>query len=192
MWHSVLAEASFYELLQQEDEHSAERARLAGCHHCGGRLHSARYPRKPRGAPQALGEGYGKRLSFCCDQEGCRRRMTPPSLRFLGRRVYLAAAVIVATALRQGLSPVRVARIGELIGVDRRTLMRWRRWWLDTFIRTPLWKAGRAVISVTAEARQLPACLLDCFVGTARERLLGLLRFLAPLSTTTSNRAVAC
>jgi len=31
------------------------------------------------------------RFSFCCARDGCRTRKTPPSFRFLGRKVYLAA-----------------------------------------------------------------------------------------------------
>jgi len=32
---------------------------------------------------------------FCCAVDGCRSRATPPSLRFLGRKVYLAAIVVL-------------------------------------------------------------------------------------------------
>jgi hypothetical protein len=34
-----------------------------------------------------LDKGYGQRFSFCCAVGGCRKRTTPPSLRFLGRKV---------------------------------------------------------------------------------------------------------
>jgi len=183
LWHAVLGEASFYELLEREDEQSAQRARAAGCPHCGGRLHSARYPRKPRGALLELGAGYDRRLSFCCAEDGCRRRTTPPSLRYLGRRAYLAAVVVLATALRQGVTPLRASKLRELFGVDRRTLMRWRRWWLETFVQTPLWRARRALLAVTVAEQELPAPLLDRFAGTPHERVVAVLRLLAPLTT---------
>jgi hypothetical protein len=68
----------------------AEAASDQGCS-CGGVLHSGRYWRKARGLPTGLDkEAYGWRFSFCCAVDGCRRRMTPPSLRFLRRRVYVA------------------------------------------------------------------------------------------------------
>jgi len=77
------------------DRDLAEGYRLEGCP-CGGSLHRAAYVRKPRGVPWGLPEGFCIRESFCCSREGCRRRLTPPSLRFLGRRVYLGAVVVVA------------------------------------------------------------------------------------------------
>src|SRR6266568_3714215 len=76
------------------DDDLAEQARQSGCG-CGGKLHSARYPRKPRGVPEELQEDYSRRRSFCCAEEGCRKRTTPASFRFLSRRVYVAAVVIL-------------------------------------------------------------------------------------------------
>jgi hypothetical protein len=58
-------EASFYEMLERIDKDLAQAAREARCE-CGGRLDSARYPRKPRGGPPHLGPGYDWRFSFCC------------------------------------------------------------------------------------------------------------------------------
>ncbi len=37
----------------------------------------------------------------------CRKRVTPPSVRFLGRKVYLHAVIILVAALRQGATPRR-------------------------------------------------------------------------------------
>ncbi len=55
---------------------------------------------KPRGAEIAgAGEAFKLRHSLCCGRRGCRRRALPPSLRFLGRRVYLEAVVLIATAI---------------------------------------------------------------------------------------------
>src|SRR5271157_4368665 len=69
-----------------------------------GPLHRSDYDRKPRGALIApAGEAFVRRFSLCCGREGCRKRATPPSLRFLGRRVYLGAVVLVASMLAQAL-----------------------------------------------------------------------------------------
>ena len=182
MWQTVVGDANFYELLYRMDEEIAAKARQGGCGHCGGRLDSARYRRKPRGASLDLGPAYERRLSFCCD--GCRRRTTPPSLRYLGRRVYLGAAVVLAAALRQGVTPVRASKLRELFGVDHRTLVRWRRWWLESFVRTRLWRAARGDFAVPVEEGLLPASLLERFVGPPRDALVVTLRFLAALSTT--------
>ena len=68
------------------------------CLVCGGPLHRSDYARKPRGALMAAaGEEFVTRFSLCCGRDGCRKRATPPSLRFLGRRAYLGAVVIMAT-----------------------------------------------------------------------------------------------
>ena len=58
--------------------------------------------RKPRGRPLGLGPEDDWRLSFCCAVDGCRTRATPPSLRFLGRKVYLATIVVLVAIMREG------------------------------------------------------------------------------------------
>ena len=98
MCHAFLADTNFYQLLTRIDESIAEEVRAGGCD-CGGALHSARYPRKPRGVRGVLDESYQSRLSFCCAADGCRRRSTPPSVRFLGRKVYLGVIVVLISAL---------------------------------------------------------------------------------------------
>src|SRR3989441_9416903 len=85
LYQTILNDASFYRVLLRFDDDLAEQARREGCG-CGGKLHSARYPRKPRGAPEELQEEDSRRRSFCCAEEGCRKRTTPASFRFLSRR----------------------------------------------------------------------------------------------------------
>lgn len=183
MWHGLVGDASLYEFLSLCDQEIATQARSAGCPHCGGRLHSARYPRKPRGAACDLGVDYESRLSLCCAREGCRRRTTPASLRFLGRKVYLGAIVVLAAAMRQGPSPKRVAKLRRLVGVDRRTLVRWRRWWSETLPATRLWKAERGRFARPVKEQQLPCSLLERLAGGPRDQLIAMLRFLSPLSS---------
>jgi hypothetical protein len=87
----------FLSLLVELDERITEQVRQAGCARCGGRLDRADYGRKPRGGAAGPGaEAWAKRLSLCCSREGCRRRSTPPSVRFLGRKVYVEVAVLLA------------------------------------------------------------------------------------------------
>jgi len=73
---------SFYRGLLKLDEDLAEQARQNGCA-CGGKLHGARYPRKPRGVPEDLQEDYSTRRSFCCAQERWRKRTTPASFQMV-------------------------------------------------------------------------------------------------------------
>ena len=182
MCHAFLSDPNFYDLLFRLDEDLAGEVRGAGCA-CGGVLHSARYPRKPRGMRTALGEAYETRLSFCCAREGCRRRITPASVRFLGRRVYLGAVVVLATALCHGPSRVRFAQLHAWFGVSLRTLTRWRKWWREVFVRTPFWRTAKGRFVPPLQTRALPAGLLERFAGTERPTpLVGLLRFLSPLT----------
>lgn len=179
MCHNGLLDSNFYGLLLRIDEDEAARTRAGGCA-CGGALHSARYPRKPRGGPRDLGEAYRRRLSFCCAI--CDTRHTPVSVRFLGRRVYLAAVVVLASALRAGLSERRASELSDRIGVSRRTLERWRAWWLTEFVDSSFWNEARARFMPPLVAEALPAALLERFGGAGlAPQLLATLRFLAPL-----------
>jgi hypothetical protein len=94
--HAVLQDPDFFLFLLRIDEEFAAETRDAQCRHCGGVLHSARYPRKPRGCPAAVLEDYSWRFSFTCAQ--CDQRATPTSVRFLGRRVYLAVVLTQISA----------------------------------------------------------------------------------------------
>jgi len=95
LYRTLLRDSSLFALLLRFDEDVAAEVRLAGCMACGGVLHSARYPRKPRGGPEGLGAEHRRRPSFCCAVDGCRRRATPPSLRFLGRKVFFGLWVLL-------------------------------------------------------------------------------------------------
>lgn len=59
MYHVVLRDASFWDFLFTVDKDPAAIARKQGCG-CGGRLHCANYPRKPRGGCENLPESYGQ------------------------------------------------------------------------------------------------------------------------------------
>jgi hypothetical protein len=179
---ALLGDTRLYTLLERIDEDLAGQARAQGCG-CGGRLHRARYPRKARGAA-GLPPGYGWRHSFCCARADCRRRKTPASVRFLARRVYVAAVVVLVCALRDGPSAVRVAHLREWVGADRRTLGRWRRWWRESFPASALWRVGKGAFVPPVDESRLPGTLLERFaLPGARERLIALLGWLQPLST---------
>jgi hypothetical protein len=177
-----LLDARVLHLLVTVDRELAAEARAKGCA-CGGRLHSARYPRKPpRGLPEELRSEYGWRESLCCER--CRRRMTPPSVRFLGRRVYPAALVVLVSAMTGGVTERRAAAMRDFgVSVSVRTLQRWRAWWLRTFPRTVFWRGARGLMVSPVDEARLPASLLERFVNPAGDRLSSCLRFLAPITT---------
>jgi len=127
-----------------------------------------------------------KRFSFCCDREGCRRRHTPPSVRFLGRRVYGGVVAVLFPAMVHGLKPKRVEQIRKALDlkVDRRTLERWRQWWLEIFVQSAFWKQARARFMPPLCPNSLPLSLCLSFaVQERRDRLLDLLKFLCPITT---------
>lgn len=184
MCHAFLNDSRFYQFLLHIDEEIAAEVRAGGCC-CGGVLHSARYPRKPRGMRCCLDESYGTRLSFCCAEEGCRRRSTPPSVRFLGRKVYLGALVILVTALEHGLSPQRREWLIETLDIWPQTLARWRKWWRETFAASRLWQAQRGNFMPPLNHASLPGAVLGRLAGhDLQQRLCHLLVFLMPLSST--------
>jgi hypothetical protein len=184
MYHELLREASFWSFLYRIDKDLAETARGAGCP-CGGRLHCAHYLRRPRGGPRNLPTECRYRLSFCCNRDGCRKRATPPSVRFLGRKVFLGAIVILVSAMRQGASPRRVRELSEMFGADRRTIARWQVFWQEHFPKSPFWKVHRGQLIAMVEILFLPGSLLEGFVrsGDDRKGWERLLRFLSPITT---------
>jgi hypothetical protein len=176
-------------LLLKCDGDLAAQTRAEGCLLCGAALHSASYPRKPRGG--AASSDNERRFSFCCAREGCRRRATPPSVRFLGRKVYLGAVVVLASAMLNGLTPARLRRLHELLGASERTLCRWGEWWRTAFAESPFWRAMAGFFHAPVAKRHLPASLLERFAGGEEERLIATLRFLAPVTTSSSRNAMA-
>ena len=174
-----LADQHLYQLLEKVDADLTEKARQEGCLLCGGTLHRSDYDRKPRGGPQ-----WDTRFSFCCAKEGCRRRHTPPSVRFMGRRVYAGLIVVLLSAMMHGLKPPRVERLREDLGIDVRTLKRWRQWWLGLFVASSFWRDARSRFMPSLCQKTLPLSLCLSFeVEERRDRLLDLLLFLAPITT---------
>jgi hypothetical protein len=186
MDHDLLQDIGFWQFLLGVDEDLAQSCHQEGCP-CGGRLHRAKYPRKPRGvAAKHLPKEYAWRFSFCCDRDGCRKRVTPQSVRFLGRKVYLGAVVILVAAMRQGPSPRRVRELSKLFKVDRRTIARWQVFWREVFPRTIFWKVARAQLVPVVEVVILPRAILEAFLchADAWKDWKRLLQFLAPITVT--------
>jgi hypothetical protein len=189
LYQALLADARFHQQLLAFDRELAAQCRAAGCPECGGALHTANYPRKPRGRPVALDAEHDRRFSFCCAVDGCRNRATPASLRFLGRKVYLAVIVTLIAAMRDGLTEPRAGKLAETIGVDRRTVARWRHWWLARFTATPFWRARSASFMPPVDAAGLPAALLQRFAGEGGQPLIAFLSFLGPITAGASMQA---
>ena len=186
IYHDLPCYARFLPFLVTIDQDRAATARKQGCP-CGGRLHCANYIRKPRGTPAQLPEPQCLRLSFCCDRERCRKRVTPPSVRFLGRKVYLGAFVILISAMRQGPTPHRVRELSNRFGADRQTIARWQVFWREHFPQTPFWKVARARVGPVVKIVTLPYSLLAAFVRRRADcdGWIRLLKFLSPITSAT-------
>jgi hypothetical protein len=106
----------------------------------------------------------------------------PPSVRFLGRRVYVGAAVIVASVI--ALAAVTAAAIRKRTGIPPRTTRRWIAWWRGPFVTTDVFKELSARVLPPPALLDLPTSILDRFAGPATAKLAKLLEWLAPLTTT--------
>jgi hypothetical protein len=173
-----LADQELFQLLEKVDADLVAEARSKGCPLCGGKLHRSDYDRKPRGGPQ-----WELRFSLCCAQEGCRRRHTPRSVRFMGRRVYAGVVVVLVSAMTHGLKPERMKLLREALGIDGRTLERWRQWWLGLFVESSFWREARSRFMPPLCQKTMPLSLYVGFGAERRDRLLELLQFLAPITT---------
>ncbi|MCU1348942.1 MAG: hypothetical protein JWO56_1972 [Acidobacteria bacterium] len=171
----------FFEKLRRIDERIARAVAVNNCPACGGRLHQGNYKRKPRGALIAPeGEASVIRFSLCCGREGCRKRALPPSVRFLGRRVYLGAVVIVASMVAQALRTLTELRAKT--GVPARTVRRWLGWWGGPFITTEVFVTVCARM-VGVSVADLPSSIVDRLGGSPTEQVRTMLDLLAPLTT---------
>ena len=169
----VLQRKSLFALLHKIDQDLAERTKANRCPFCGGPLHNAYYPRKPRGGPPELEEAFEIQFGLCCGRPGCRRRVLPPSVRFWDRRVYWAPVLLLVSALRQGQKPViTLERLKALCGVCRLTVKRWEHYFRELFVQNLRYRrlSGRLFPPVNLD--QLPRALLSHFVSDGSEGAL--------------------
>lgn len=183
MTHEQGLEIKIHAGLLALDEGARERVRRDGCGRCGGRLYVANYPRKARGLSaeaEELGR-YGMRLSLCCGREGCRRRATPPSVRFLGPKVYVALVMVLVGVTDLGGPSAGVVTTRH--APSWATRRRHRAWWQVTWFTSPWFAELAARLSVPLAPASLPGSLLTRFRGVFSERVEHLLCTLAPWTT---------
>jgi hypothetical protein len=182
MFNPIELGREFFEGLMAIDEGIVERAAEQPCRDCGGPLYRGDYPRKPRSGLLALvAEVFERRFSLCCGREGCRHRATPPSVRFLGRRVYVGAVVVVASVVA-----LAVATAGAAVrstGVPARTTRRWLQWWRGSFTTSVSFVEISARLVPAPERRSLPTSLLQRLASDPAEGVGKLLTWLAPITT---------
>ncbi|MCL2660562.1 MAG: hypothetical protein FWD64_08610 [Acidobacteriaceae bacterium] len=150
--------------------------------HCGGEF-------RVLNEEVELPKKFGKRFSFTCSKSRKRKqgapscpRTTPPSWRFLGRKVYVAALVILCSAMHLGLSDERLAPLVGAVGGD--LIRKWSRWWTETVPATECWRReapGSFQVPLPDPSR-LPVSALERFSGSLKEKLERFLDFIAPLT----------
>ena len=183
MCQSLPLDTSHWFALFQLDRHIADQVRDLGCPHCGSKLHVANYPRKPRGVPpDVLGSQYSLRLSFCCSI--CHKRTTPPSVRFLGRKVYLGSVITLLSSGTRGLSNGQRQALLDILDVPAQTLHRWRCWWTKHVPASATWRDMSGRFSPPIKPCELPGELLVQLQGsTLAVKLTQLLTLICPLTT---------
>jgi hypothetical protein len=183
MSHNFLINANFHSFLDLMEQDLANQTQQRGCPKCGRKLHQANYPRSPVGILARFRDYYKERLSFCCSK--CRKRMTPPSVKFFGRRWYAAPLFILISALACGISEYRLAQVKRHFGINvtESSWKRWRRWWRELFVATTFWQQAKGLVpSVLEINKTFPRALLTVFQGTLAQKTCFLLKFLSPLT----------
>ena len=166
MSEALLTDVRFHRLLWAFDEDLAAMARTARCPRCGGVLHSARYSAQAPRPAGRVGCGVSPAIQLLLCGEGVPpARKTAASLRFLGRKVYAAAIVVLVSALRGGATPAARRRLQDLVGASRRTVTRWHRWWCETFVEHSVLARRAWHLHAPVSTDALPASLLERFAG---------------------------
>jgi hypothetical protein len=185
--HDIGGALNFHAVLLELDRRAAAQVRSAGCPHCRGPLYAAHYPRKARGVSEEAVEAgqYEVRLSLCCGREGCRKRATPPSVRFDGRRVYAALAVLLLSLSSRERSELDGS--AELVQPEPApswpTRARWLSWWRADVLQTAWFAVLRGRLVRPVDVERLPSSLLMMFGGSIRDQCRSLLCALSPLTT---------
>jgi len=71
--------------------------------------------------------------------------------------------VVLASVLHSGLVDRRTGQLTEWLGVQKRTIERWRAWWRRDIVGSTFWKIGRAKFMSAVTAAALPASVLERF-----------------------------
>jgi len=181
MYHSLLKNAIFYNSLLALDRLIAEQVKQSGCLLCHRNLHQSHYLRKPRGVPEGTHSDYPIRFSFCCGEEGCRKRFTAPSMRFLSRKVYSSVIIFLVFLLKSKTDELKVEELNLLLGTSLsvETVRRWRNFWVKQVSQSRTCK--RAAFSHVM-AQTLPVSLLKVFQESLNTSLIRALKWMLPLT----------
>lgn len=180
-YFEFVSQPSFFFNLFKIDQDLAKASQQSGCQNCGDKLDVANFWRSGHGMPESIDDECRKRFSFCC--RGCRKRMTPDSLRFLRGMSYVTITLTLFCAIYHGLTGERAKVLTQALGVSRQTVARWIKWWRDSFVATSFWQAEKARFMPLLDETKLAFELLTKFESSIfppDDSLKKLLMFLAP------------
>jgi hypothetical protein len=176
MLFNILKITEFFKILFLIDVDMAERFMLTDCPKCGARLHRGNYSRKPYGIPENIPDEWLIRHSFCCSNRNCRRRVLPPSCRFLDRKVYWSAIILVAVTLKQGRTQgYGINKLKEKFNVSRHTLKRWITYFKEVFPVSHRWKEIKGRIGIPVSHDDLPGSVIHFFISQTKNIEFGLI-----------------
>lgn len=183
MLSNLLEKKSLFLNLYNIDKRTAEQYRKKQCPHCGGPLYYANYYRKPRGEPDGTPEECFIQFSLCCGTEGCRRRLKPPSYRFMGKKVYWHAFILVIMSEWQNkkLQEINVFKLSKLFDVSRNTVTRWIFYYKNNFPFSNEWQRIRGQVIASIKSNALPSSLVNHFLSlksSAQDALVSCIKFL--------------
>jgi hypothetical protein len=158
-----LLAASVVRVLCTMDALIAQCIRSQGCPHCGGPLHASCYRRKTRGLSEDEGSPVPlQRWSWSCGRDGCRKRLTPPSVVFLGRKVYAGATIAAVQCIPERSPSDR--HIRSEAGCSRQSMRRWRHAYHVVW-ESPLGRAIRHLFPLHPHERHHAARVLRLWPG---------------------------
>jgi hypothetical protein len=106
-------------------------------------------------------------------------------VRFLGRKVYLEHAILLACVVAP-LAEQTARALREATGIAARTVRRWQSWWRTVFVASAVFAEVRGRVGALDEGG-LPGSLLGLLVcETTSGKLEHCARLLAPLTTTSA------
>lgn len=161
MLSELIKKKNLFSNLYKIDKKTAEQYRQLPCPHCGGPLYFSNYMRKPRGEPEGVPEKYFIQFSLCCGTEGCRKRLIPPSCRFLGRKIYWFAVIVCILTDFQNDEKPTVLDWSLRTGICRQTIKRWIAFFHDTFPTSRTWRRLRGQISACVKNSRLPSDFIN-------------------------------
>ena len=164
--HYIAANDLFFHELRKHDYALFLKIKSEGCLLCRSKLDTSNFKRKPRG----LGENEEVRYSLCCRLEGCRKRITTPSLRFFGRKVYSGWVIILALDY--------LKELGLYGQISSQTLARWKNFWRDRLSeQNPFMLKARSILPPGLSGCDRPGGLLSVFNFPEKTSWIPILKF---------------